>query len=514
MNFLKLKMKNWSFTLFLMLFLFTQKNIAQKLSAEKIEVLTDENFIESISNLRHFLTLPNDGNFPNQITRNKTWCDSVFTSLGFRTMTIETDGAPLLFVEKIFHKNRKSVLFYLQIDGQPVDAKKWFQPDPFNPVLKEKKDSIWNTISFEKLQDGVDHNWRIFARSASDSKGPSMSLISALQILQSEKIKPEFNIKVIMDFQEELGSPDLPNAVLKNKDVLEAEMLFIMDGTRHLSNLPTLTYGARGIATLSLRIFGPKYGLHSGQYGNFAPNPVFEASRLIASMKDENGKVTIPGFYDGVQLTDTDKHRLSTIPENLDSTLTNLGIANPDQVAPTYQESLQYPSLNIRGLKAAWVEKEVRTIIPSEVLIEMDMRLVPETPGTRQIQLVTEHIQNFGYHLVDSIPTQDERSKYSKLAALSYRLGSEPFRTDMDSPIGIFLNKALHKVFGENIVNMRTTGGSQPIAPFIKTLNIPAVSIRIPNPDNAIHGPNENLRLGNFREGIMSCLAILTEKLE
>lgn len=492
---------------------FSQRTWSQNLSAKEIEALADDNFTESISNLRHFLTLPNDGNFPEQIAKNKAWCDSVFTALNFETKTIETDGAPLLFAEKIFHKNRKSVLFYLQIDGQPVDSTKWFQPNPYHAVLKEKKDGNWTKIDFDKLNEKVDSDWRIFARSASDSKGPSISLISALQILQSQKIKPEYNIKVIMDFQEELGSPLLPIAVLENKKLLDAEMLFILDGTRHFSNLPTLTYGARGITTATIRIFGPRYGLHSGQYGNFAPNPVFEASRLIASLKDENGKVTIPGFYDGVRLSPADKERLSKIPENLDSTLISLGISKPDAVAETYQKSLQYPSLNIRGLKAAWVGKEVRTIIPSEILIEVDIRLVPETPGERQIQLLKEHIQNFGYHLVDTKPLEEERTKYPRLASFTYHLGSEPFRTEMDSHIGKFLNKALKKVFGHQIVNMRTTGGSQPMAPFIKTLDIPAVSIRIPNPDNAIHGPNENLRLGNLKEGIMSCLAILTEKL-
>ncbi|PIB26922.1 hypothetical protein BFP75_07710 [Maribacter sp. 4G9] len=507
-------MKKWFFIAIWTCLSLQQKSWSQIISAEKIEAMTDEKFVESAFNLRQFLTLPNDGNYPEQIATNLAWCDSVFSSLKFKTQTIKTDGAPLLFAEKVYHKNRKSVLFYLQIDGQPVDTTKWFQPNPFIPVLKEKKGSNWEVIDFNKLNVTIDPDWRIFARSSSDSKGPAMTLISALQILQSKKIKPEYNIKVIMDFQEELGSPDLPKAVTKNRELLDAEMLFIMDGTRHLSNLPTLTYGARGIATATIKIFGPKYGLHSGQYGNFAPNPVFEASRLIASMKDEHGKVTIPGFYNGVQLTESDKRSLAAIPENLDSTLVNLGIAVQDEVAPTYQEALQYPSLNIRGIKSAWVEKEVRTIIPSEVIIEIDMRLVPETPGERQVELLKKHIENFGYHLVGSVPSNEERATYSKLASFNYRLGSQPFRTDMDSAIGLFLNSALNKVFGNNIVNMRTTGGSQPMAPFIKTLEIPAVSIRIPNPDNAIHGPNENLRLGNFKEGIMSCLAILTEKLK
>ena len=485
----------------------------QKTTEHHLNRLTNEKFNDAFTNLQQFLRIKNDGNYLVQIDNNKNWCDSVFTRLNFRTKTIKTDGAPLLFAQKNYHENRKSILFYLQIDGQPVDSSAWSQTDPFEPVLKEFNKEKWDPIDTTIPNFEYHDELRVFARSSSDSKGPAMSLISALQILQEKNIIPEYNIKVIMDFQEELGSPDLPKAVEANHDLLNAEMLFIIDGTRHLSNLPTLTYGARGIATATIKIFGPKTPLHSGQYGNYAPNPVFEASRLISSLKNEEGIIQIPKFYDGVNLSAEERTILNKIPENEQQLNTRLGISNPDQVAETYQEALQFPSLNIRGLQAGWTGKEVRTLIPDEVLIEIDMRLVPETPAERQLDLLRKHITLQGYHLVDSIPNNQERALHKKIASFNYRIGSKPFRTDMNSPIGAFLNSALHKVFGDSIVNMRTTGGSQPMAPFIKALNLPAVSIRIPNPDNNIHGRNENLRLGNFREGILTCLALLTEPL-
>jgi acetylornithine deacetylase/succinyl-diaminopimelate desuccinylase-like protein len=488
---------------------------AQSLSKEKINEAAEEKFPEAIFNLIDFLKLPNDGHFENEIQQNLNWCDSVLTDLKFETRVIKTDGAPLLFAEKVFQKKAKTVLFYLQIDGQPADSTKWNQSNPFLPVLKEKDDNKnWSIINSEKLKTEFNPDWRIFARSASDSKGPAMSLISALQILKDKKTKPAFNIKVIMDFQEEMGSPSLPKAVTENRELLDADMLFIMDGTRHLSNLPTLTFGARGIATATLRVFGAKYPLHSGQYGNFAPNPVFATSKLLGGLKDENGRVTLEGFYDGITLSEKEKALLNNVPEDLNSIKQRLGIAKPDSVGDTYQEALQYPSLNIRGLNAAWVGDEVRTIIPSEVVVEIDMRLVPESDGERLIQSLKKYIVQNGYHLVDSIPSENERSTYSKLASFNYNLGSKPFRTEMDSPIGEHLKKVMQKVFGEKFVNMRTTGGSQPMSPFITTLGVPAVSIRIPNPDNNIHSPNENLRIGNFLEGIVTCLAILNEPLE
>ncbi|TMM53255.1 M20/M25/M40 family metallo-hydrolase [Maribacter algarum] len=510
-----LSKKSFPFYAIIFSLFFSQYSSAQKLSQKKINIAAEEKFPTAIFDLMSFLKLQNDGHFENEIEQNFSWCDSVFSNLKFERRVIKTEGAPLLLAEKKVNKNLKTILFYLQIDGQPVDSSKWNQQNPFLPVLKEKDDDKnWKIIDSQLLQKEYNPDWRIFARSASDSKGPAMSLISALQILQAKKINPAFNIKVIMDFQEEMGSPSLPKAVIANRQLLNADMLFIMDGTRHLSNLPTLTFGARGIATATLKVFGPRYHLHSGQYGNFAPNPVFETSRLLSSLKDENGRVALKGFYEGIELSGKEKTLLNDVPENLDSIKQRLGIARQDNVGETYQEALQYPSLNIRGLNAAWVGDEVRTIIPSEVITEIDMRLVPESDGEKLMQSLKQHIKDQGYHLVDSIPSEKERKTYPKLASFKYRLGSKPFRTDMDSQIGKYLEKAMQKVFGENYIKMRTTGGSQPIAPFIATLSIPAVSIRIPNPDNNIHSPNENLRIGNFLEGIITCLAILDEPIE
>ena len=471
-------------------------------------------FPKALEEYRAFLGIPNDGHFPEQMQNNVNWCVKALENRRFDARVIFSKGVPHVFGQRMFDPEKPSVLFYLQIDGQPVDPLHWHQEDPFKPVLKEYKNGAWQIIEWDRLKH-YDPDWRIFARSASDSKGPAMAFLTALDVIIAQDIEPDFNIKVIMDFQEEMGSPTLPQLVIDNKALFEAEMLLIMDGTRHISNLPTLTFGARGIATITLKAFGARRGLHSGQYGNFAPNPVFHISRLIGSLKDNSGRVTIPGFYDGVMLTEKDKSMLAEVPENLDEIKSSLGIAEIDKVGSSYQEALQYPSLNVRGMSAAWVGEGVRTIIPAEVTVEIDLRLVPESDGQRQVDLIRNYIAEFGYHFVDSIPTESERMTYDKLISFDYRLGSKPFRTEMNSPIGDWLGKMMDRIFGPgNYVRMRTTGGSQPIAPFINTLGVPAVSIRIPNPDNSIHAPNENLRLGNFLEGIQMCLGILTQKME
>jgi acetylornithine deacetylase/succinyl-diaminopimelate desuccinylase-like protein len=223
--------------------------------------------------------------------------------------------------------------------------------------------------------------------------------------------------------------------------------------------------------------------------------------------------VTLPGFYDGIALSEADKKDLNDIPEDMDEINSTLGIARPDAVGATYQEAMQYPSLNVRGIRAAWVGKEVRTIIPEEAIAEIDMRLVVESPGEKLMGLLKQYVEQQGFHLVEGEPTDEDRKQYPKLASLSYKLGSEPFRTDIDTELGHWLSRAMERLYGHDFVKMRTTGGSQPIAPFIKTLNIPAVSVRIPNPDNSIHSPNENIRVGNFFEGIETMVGVLTEKL-
>lgn len=485
---------------------------AQKLDQSSIRKLTDENFQASLLTLKEFLEIPNYGKNETDIAKNLAWCVATFEDLGYETKVLHSNGVPHVFAhQKKPKKKVKTILFYMQIDGQPVDSSKWRQESPFLPALKDCQTPECTPVEWQNLESWQP-DWRIFARSASDSKGPAVAFMQALRIMQQNNLKPDFNIKVIMDFQEELGSPTLPQLVLDNKELFSADAILIMDGTRHTSNLPTLTFGARGIATLKLTVFGANKDLHSGQYGNFAPNPVFDMARLLAAMKDEEGRVLIPGYYEGINLTEDYKAKINDIPEDREELRQELGLARYDKVGDTYQEALQYPSFNVRGLQAGWVGDQVRTIIPATATAEIDMRLVTETPAERQIELVRKFILNQGYHIIDSLPTDDDRLKYPHIIQFSSRVGSRPFKTDLDSPLGQTLRKAMDRTFGEgNYVSMQATGGSQPIAPFIATLGIPAVSIRIPNPDNSIHAPNENLRLGNFYEGIMACLGVLSQ---
>ena len=493
-------------------FVYSSVTLGQ-LSQSQLDEASQKFAKSSFPLLKELLSIPNDAFYPEDIEKNVQWCEKAFSKRGFTNTRIPTETVPLLLAERKHAKAKKTVLIYLQVDGQPVDSTRWDQETPYTPTLKKPGESIgWETLPWNSIANYQD-DWRVFARSASDAKGPVAMFLAALDAANELGVVPNYNIKVIMDFEEELGSPQLPKAVTKNAGVLKADMLIIFDGPRHITNKPTLTFGARGIATLQLTTYGPVVPQHSGHFGNYAPNPALHLSKVLASMKDDNGKVTIPGFYDGISISPETEKILKSVPDNEELIRYRLQIAKADDVGDYYQAAIQYPSLNIRGMQSGWIDEKVRTIIPSWARAEIDVRLVLESDPDRLIKLIEGHIENQGYYLLDRLPTKGERLKYPKIATLTHEVSYQSFRTDFDSEVGIWLTKALKNAFSEEPIRIRMSGGSIPISPFVTTLGIPAVTVPTVNRDNNQHSPNENLRLGNYREGIKTMLAILNEKL-
>jgi acetylornithine deacetylase/succinyl-diaminopimelate desuccinylase-like protein len=190
-----------------------------------------------------------------------------------------------------------------------------------------------------------------------------------------------------------------------------------------------------------------------------------------------------------------------------------MGFSQPEAVADTLQESLQYPSLNIRGLSSAWVGDKVRTIIPSKAIAEIDMRLVQESNPQHLISLLKKHIEQQGYTVISEEPTKEQRATEQQFIQFESKVSYGAFRTDFDSAPGLLARRAIKKLTGEEPILVRTLGGSVPIAPFVDTLNIPAVLIPTVNIDNNQHSPNENIRLGHFIEGLEIVIAVLSEKI-
>jgi len=495
--------------------LFLLLSLSMFAGAQDLDQLADTYARKHFDSLKELLSIPNDAHFSDHVEQNVVWCEHEFGKREFKTTRLITEGPPLLLAErKTSVANAKTVLIYLQIDGQPVDPDYWFQDDPYKPALKEEaSDGGWEEIPWERIHGEYDRDWRVFARSTSDAKGPVSMFLAALDAIRDLGTEPDFNIKVIMDFEEELGSPHLPGAVTQYSDELASDMLIIFDGPRHMRNEPTLSFGARGISTITLTVYGPVFPQHSGHYGNYCPNPAIRLSRLIASMKDENGIVTIPGYYDGVTIDDETLEILRAVPDDERMIKARLGIASTDHVAQTYQESLQFPSLNVRGMSSGWVGSEVRTIVPSSAVAEIDIRLVKEVDPDRLIGLVRKHIEDQGYLIVSDKPTQRERAMNDRICRFHSSTSYLAFRTDFNSDVGIWLTSALTNTFGSTPIRHRTSGGSIPISPFVTTLDIPAVGVPTVNRDNNQHSPNENLRLGNYVDGIKTMIGILIEPL-
>ena len=473
--------------------------------------------IESIESFREFLSIKNDANYKNEMKPLIEWGINNFQKYGFEVERLETPELPLLLASKVISEDLNTLLIYLQFDGQPVDNSKWDQEDPYKAVLKERinneyKITDWSRLDNITFDDLKKEDLRIFARSASDAKGPVMMIINALEIMKRNNIELEYNLKVIMDFEEEISSPNLADAVKKYSSKLKSDALLIFDGPKHPSDLPTLTFGARGISDITLITYGPIVPQHSGHFGNYAPNPVFRMSEILSSMKDPNGRVVIPGFYDGIELDEKTLKILAEVPDDEGKMMNDMQFKKPDNVGKNYQESIQYPSINVRGIESGWVREEVRTIVPSECIAEIDVRLVLESDPIRLHNLIKSHIEELGYYVIDRRPTKDERLKHNKIVTFVSSFDYDAFRTDIESEIGKWLIKSLKKTFGIEPVKKRTSGGSVPISPFVNTLGIPAVTVPTVNQDNNQHSPNENIKIENYVTGIETYLGILTDK--
>jgi len=477
------------------------------------EVALKSQVRHSIDELRDFVSIPNDALDKADMNRNLSWLTLKFSDRGFNTSVLPTSGIPLFFAALPIQDEKPTILFYMHFDGQAVDPAKWEQEDPYKVVLKSKEGDTWKTVPFGDMDDDIDYNWRLFGRSTSDDKGPIVMFLNALDLLKKNNMELPFNIKVILDGEEERSSKPLPEAVKEYRELLEANFLVISDGPVHSSEKPTIVYGCRGITTLSLTTYGPIKPQHSGHYGNYAPNPGFQLAAILSSMKDHTGKVTIPGYYDGISLSDKAVEVLKSVPDDDATIKDKLQIKTSEQVGSFYQEALQYPSLNIRGLGSGWIGKQARTIVPESATAELDLRLVPESDGNRLKTLVKNHIAQQGYYVIDTVPTAAERKAHDKIITITEGSVTDAFRTDLNNAYGTFLLNTLNTTFKEDIVQIRIMGGTVPIAPFINELKIPAFIIPMVNPDNNQHSPNENLKISQIAYGIRAFYGILSTAL-
>jgi acetylornithine deacetylase/succinyl-diaminopimelate desuccinylase-like protein len=459
------------------------------------------------------LALPNDAINPPDIVKNVELLERIFRKRGFTTRRLDNKDKPLLYAEwprKV--PGAKTVLFYMHLDGQPVVDREWAQPSPWKPVVKKRSSAgAWEIVSSELLfAPALDSDLRVFARSASDDKAPIMMLLAAFDGLKELGADPAINVKVLLDSEEEKGSPSIRAVAQAHKDLLACDALLILDGPRHQSERPTLVFGNRGAARVTLVVYGPKQPLHSGHYGNYVPNPAVRLARLIASMKDDHGRVTVAGYYDRTRLTAAEKKVLAETGDDEAAIRRRTGIKTAERVGPNLQEAIQFPSLNVRGMAAASVGDKASNIIPHQAIADFDLRTTPEAPPEYLFGLLQKHVRAQGYHLVDGPPGDAERAAHDKLATLTMERGSRAARTPLDAPVGKWVHAALQQSSQSGPpVRIRMMGGSVPTDTLVEILGAPFVIVPLVNGDNNQHTFDENLRIGHYVEGIGAITGLL-----
>src|SRR5438067_5624863 len=465
------------------------------------------------------LAIPNIPDKPDDMRRNAAFLVAAFEKRHFSTRLLDDPaGRPLVLAQSdAAAPGVKTILFYIHFDGQPVIPEEWAQKSPFQPVVKKREaDGRWREVDREQLlAEPLDPELRVFARSAADDKAPIFMFLTAMDVLAAQGKAPAVRVKVILDSEEEISSPSLAGVIAANRPLFDADALVILDGPLHASGRPTVVFGNRGLTQATLTVYGPKSPAHSGHYGNYVPNPAMRLAALLASMKGDDGRVGIAGYYDGVNLTPEDRAILRRTGDDEPALLEQLGIAKPEQVGGNLQEALQYPSLNVRGMASGAVGAKAANIVASEAIAELDLRTTPETDGRRLFELIRQHVEAQGYHLVDGAPTDADRAQYDKLATLKLGPVQAAERMPMDSPVGRWAVSALTArgspdATPSELVRIRMMGGTVPTDVLVDALHLPFVLVPTVNSDNNQHSHDENLRIGNFVSGTRTIRSLLT----
>ena len=458
------------------------------------------------------LEIPNVAyDLPN-INKNAQYIIGELTDRGVSTQLLEHPGIPpIVYGYLASKKATRTLAFYVHYDGQPVDKTRW-KHDPWTPKMYDKSLAEGGVeIPFPKEGEKIDPVSRIYARSAGDDKGPIIGILAAIDAMQAAGVEPTSNFVFFFEGQEEAGSEHLRSYLEDHSELLEAiDLWMFCDGPIHQSRKPQLVFGVRGVTGFEVTTYGSNRSLHSGHYGNWAPVPGQMLSSLIASMKDENGNVSIEGFYDDVDpLTTYEIESMANIPQIDDQLKKELGL-NDTEGSETLYERLLYPSLTIKGINSGNVGTKARNVIPASATASIGIRLVKGNDPDKMIDLAENHMVKQGYHIVREDPDEATRLAYPKIVKLVRGHGYPAARTSMNNPYAQQIVSRVKEVVGEDLILLPTLGGSLPLYLFTDVLKKPALVVPIANHDNNQHAANENIRIENLWYGIKLMGAIMT----
>jgi acetylornithine deacetylase/succinyl-diaminopimelate desuccinylase-like protein len=465
---------------------------------------------EILEEFAAFLSIPNVASDGNNIRKNASAVLDMMRRRGIETRLLEGGGPPAVFGELRVPGATRTLAFYAHYDGQPVDPAKW-SDDPFKPTLRDGPVANGGrVIPFPARGARVNPEARLYARSASDDKAPIIGLLASLDAMRSAGIRPTSNLKFFFEGEEEAGSRHLESVVADNAKLLGADVWICADGPVHQTRKQLLYFGVRGIVSATITVYGPNRGLHSGHYGNWAPNPVMRLAKLLASMKDGEGRVLIDGFYDDVEpLGAAEMKAIDEMPRVDSDLMKEYGLAATDGGGRSLAELLTQPSLNIDGIRSEYVGAEARTIIPDRATASLDMRLVKGEDPERKMQRLVAHIKKMGYLVVSEEPGDELRLEHPLIARVVGTKGYRAVRTSMSLPVSRRVIAAVEKAIGYKPVLAPTLGGSVPLYIFDSTTHSAQIGVPIVNHDNNQHGVDENLRIQNLWHGIEIFAALM-----
>jgi acetylornithine deacetylase/succinyl-diaminopimelate desuccinylase-like protein len=505
-------MKRVALTAVLLIFILQSVwTIGAQTTLSTVRAFREAREVEIISELVDFLAIPNVAADTPNIRRNAERLLAMMRKRGIESRLLEGNGPPSVFGELKAPGATQTICIYAHYDGQPVDASKWAN-DPFKPTLRDKPlDQGGQVIAFPKSGEKFNPEWRLYARSASDDKAPIIAVLAALDALQAMNKKPTVNLKFFFEGEEEAGSANLEDMVKRHAALLKADVWICADGPVHQTRKQQIVFGARGVTALTITLYGPERGLHSGHYGNWAPNPAMRLAKLLASMKDDKGRVLVEGFYKDVEpLGDAERRAIKEMPEIDEALKRELGIGQTEGGGRALGDLINEPSLNIDGIRSEYVGAEARNIIPAEAIATIDLRLVKGIDPRRQVERVIAHIKKQGYFVTPDEPTREVRLAHPMVARVTSASGYPAVRTSMTLPVAQKIIGAVEQAVGYKPILTPTLGGSVPLYIFETALQSPQIILPIVNHDNNQHAANENLRIKNLWDGIEIFAALMT----
>jgi len=465
-----------------------------------------------LSQFTALLAMPDVATNIADIETNAAFIQHALTERGFDTRLLSAgpDTPPAVYGELRVPHARRTVVFYAHYDGQPVAQREW-RSSPFRPVVREgSRASDSHDIDWQNAPR-IDPQWRIYARAASDDKLPIQAMLSALDALKAAGRHPSVNVKVFYEGEEEQGSHHLAAILNASRELLRGDVFVLSDGPRHPSGRMEVYFGARGVSALELTVYGPLRPLHSGHYGNWAPNPGVMLAHLIASLRDEDGHILIPGFYDDVRpLSAQEKEALAALPDVETGLRQELALGRTEGSERLF-DSISRPALNVRGLRYAEVGEAAANAISPEARASIDFRLVPDQTPQRVRERTDAFLRASGWEVVDKEPDAATRAAHPKVVRAEWNLDYPAYRADMNAPAARAVTAAIERATGTAVLRVPMLGGSVPMITFADILGMPIIGVPLANYDNNQHAANENLRLENLWEGIDIYAGLLTD---